>query len=378
MESFQDLLRKDLHAREVNGALRSLKSSDYNLLDFSSNDYLGLARSKELSSQIEQAWASTQNKYNGATGSRLLTGNSFIAEDVERELANLFKGEAALLFNSGYTANLSVLSSLPKRGDTILYDELSHASIKDGMRLSLATRLPFSHNDLQDLEKKLTKAQGNIFVVVESIYSMDGDIAPLIGLSSLCEQYKAHLIIDEAHSTGIYGSKGNGLSCVLNVDQKIPVRIYTFGKAMGLHGACVVGSKELVNYLINFARPFIYTTAMDAKSILAISEAFKFLSNRPILQQELQNRINYFTAAMRDIPELVSSTSAIQSFIVPGNEQVKKIANQLQMAGLDVRPILSPTVPEGKERLRIILHTFNTISEIDKLIFELHSVSSPS
>lgn len=378
MESFQDLLREALQAREVSGAFRSLKSSDSNLLDFSSNDYLGLARSKELSSQIELAWSSTQNKTNGATGSRLLTGNSLIAELVERELADLFKSEATLLFNSGYTANLSVLSSLPKRGDTIFYDELSHASIKDGMRLSLAARQSFRHNDLQDLEKKLTRTQGNLFVVVESVYSMDGDAAPLTELSLLCERYKAHLIVDEAHSTGIYGVYGSGLCCALNIDQKIPIRIYTFGKAMGLHGACVVGSKELINYLINFARPFIYTTAMDSKSVLAISTAFKFLSTHLFLQQELQDRIDYFTTAMHNMPQLVKSNSAIQSFIIPGNEQVKQIANQLQMAGLDVRPILSPTVPQGKERLRIILHTFNTLSEIDKLIFELRTVSSPT
>lgn len=377
MESFQDLLRKALQAREVSGALRSLKSSDSNLLDFSSNDYLGLARSKELSSEIEHVWASTQNKTNGATGSRLLTGNSLITEHVEHELADLFKSEAALLFNSGYTANLSVLSSVPKRGDTIFYDELSHVSIKDGMRLSLATRQSFRHNDLQDLEKKLNRTQGNLFVVVESVYSMDGDAAPLSELSSLCERYKAHLIVDEAHSTGISGINGSGLCCELNIDQKIPIRIYTFGKAMGLHGACVVGSKELINYLINFARPFIYTTAMDSKGVLAISTAFKFLSTHSFLQQELQDRIDYFTTAMHNMPQLAKSNSAIQSFIIPGNKQVKQIANQLQMAGLDVRPILSPTVPQGKERLRIILHTFNTLSEIDKLIFGLRTVSSP-
>lgn len=378
MKSFQDLLRKDLHLREISGALRSLKYFNSGLLDFSSNDYLGLARSQELSLQREDAWASSSNRLNGSTGSRLLTGNSVLTEGVEHELAAVFKSEAALLFNSGYTANLSVLSCLPKRGDTILYDELSHASIKDGMRLSLATRQPFRHNDLTDLEKKINKAQGNIFVVVESIYSMDGDAAPLADLTLLCEQQGAHLIVDEAHSTGIYGVNGNGLSCELNVDKKIPVRIYTFGKAIGLHGACVVGSKELITYLINFSRPFIYTTAMDPKSVLAISTAFKFLSSHHFLQKELQGKIEYFTTAMHGAPQLIKSNSAIQSFIVPGNEKAKQIANQLQVAGLDVRPILSPTVPEGKERLRIILHTFNTLSEIDKLIFELRTVSSPA
>ena len=226
MNSFQDLLNKDLQTRQVNGSLRSLKIPASGLSDFSSNDYLGLARSKELSSQIEASWESSPDKSNGSTGSRLLTGNTSVVEDVEHTLAGLFKGEAALLFNSGYTANLAVLSCIPKRRDTILYDELAHASVKDGMRLSLATRQAFRHNDLHDLEKKLTKAQGNIFVVVESIYSMDGDTAPLTDLTSLCVQYKAHLIVDEAHSTGIYGSNGNGLCCDLNIDQKIPELLF--------------------------------------------------------------------------------------------------------------------------------------------------------
>jgi 8-amino-7-oxononanoate synthase len=378
MKSFQELLHKELKAREVNGSLRILKITDLNLLDFSSNDYLGLARSQELSMQIDQAWSLQQNKPNGATGSRLLTGNSLLAEQTESRLATLFKGEAALLFTSGYTANLSVLSCLPKRGDTVLYDELSHASIKDGMRLSLATRLSFRHNDLQDLEKKIKKAKGNIFVMVESVYSMDGDTAPLMALNQLCLQYTAHLLVDEAHSTGTFGEGGNGLCCQLSLDQKIPVRIYTFGKAMGLHGACVVGSKQLIKYLINFARPFVYSTAMEAKSIVAISTAFNFLSENPHLQQELQNRINYFTKATRDVHQLVPSKAAIQSFIIPGNQQVKFTANQLQRAGLDIRAILSPTVPIGKERLRIILHTHNTFSEIDKLIESLQALSSSS
>lgn len=376
MKSFNTLLAKDLTARKNEGSFRSLKITDPDLIDFSSNDYLGLSRSAELLTEIEKAISLLPSKYNGATGSRLLTGNSILTQELESRLATLFKSEAVLLFNSGYTANLAVLSSLPKRGDTIIYDELSHASIKDGIRLSLASRQSFRHNDLSDLTKKLKRASGNTFVVVESVYSMDGDVAPLGMLTSLCEEYGAHLIVDEAHSTGIYGESGNGLSCQYGVEQKIPVRIYTFGKAMGIHGACVAGSKMLIDYLVNFARPFVYTTAMDQKSIVAIDCAVTFLGRNITLSADLQHKIDYFVSSMHGIPALLPSKTAIQSFIIPGNEKVKEVAHRLQRAGLDIRPILSPTVSIGKERLRIILHTFNSQKEIEKLTYELRGLSS--
>lgn len=375
MNSFNKLLAKDLEKRRSEEAFRRLKIVDPSLIDFSSNDYLGLAQSAVLAEQIEKLIATQTVKKNGSTGSRLLTGNSALIEKVENDLAILFKSEAALLFNSGYTANLAVLSSLPKKGDTILYDELSHASIKDGMRLSLASRQSFKHNDLSDLSRKLQSTKGNRFVVVESVYSMDGDLAPIEELVKLCNSQDAHLIIDEAHSTGIYGEGGNGLCCQLHLEALVPVRIYTFGKAMGIHGACVAGSKELIDYIINFARPFIYTTAPDSKSVLSISAAFNFLNKKKSYVDQLKTNIEHFTKSMSGVQELSSSNTAIQSFIIPGNSKVKAAAQHLQSSGLDVRPILSPTVPTGKERLRIILHAFNTTQEIDKLTSQLRLLS---
>jgi 8-amino-7-oxononanoate synthase len=376
MNMLDTLLRKALQVREAEGALRQLKLVHSSLVDFSSNDYLGLARSTALKETIAQKHQSLPASWNGATGSRLLSGNSSHIEGVEKELAVLFRSEACLVFNSGYTANLAVLSSLPKRGDTILYDELSHASIKDGVRLSQATRFHFQHNDVTDLENKLKKAQGNCFVVVESIYSMDGDMAPLETICSLCTHYNAHLIVDEAHSTGVLGKGGNGLTCELNLEDKIPIRIYTFGKAMGIHGACVVGSQQLIQYLVNFARPFIYTTAPDDHSISSIVSAFNFLKTNPQLQRDLKDKTEFFLSLMKHNKKLLQSTSAIQSFIIPGNNEVKAASEQLQQAGLDVRPILSPTVAKGTERLRIILHSFNTNPEIERLAHQLQVVSS--
>jgi 8-amino-7-oxononanoate synthase len=376
MDRFNSLLLKSLSEREANGALRKLKIVSHSLIDFSSNDYLGLARSVALKEMIAEKIQDVPYATNGSTGSRLLSGNTSYAEEIEKQLATFFKSEAALIFTSGYTANLSVLSSIPKRGDTILYDQLSHASIKDGIRLSQASRFHFRHNDVNDLEKKLKKISGNCFVVIESIYSMDGDSAPLSAMAAICEQYGAHLVLDEAHSTGVQGENGNGLACELNLQEKVPVRIYTFGKAMGVHGACVAGSKELIHYLINFARPFIYTTAPDNHSLIAVAKAFDFLNLHSNLQQELKNKVDHFLLLMSGNENLLPSKSAIQSFIVSGNCKVKAASEILQKKGFDVRPILAPTVEKGKERLRIILHTFNTMAEIEKLAHELKMLAS--
>lgn len=370
--NLDDTLRLRLEQRSEEGNLRSLKIIS-DAVDFSSNDYLGLARSESLRKIIHEQSAAVQN---GSTGSRLLTGNSTVTEDLENELARIFHAEAALVFNSGYTANQSVLSAVATRGDTIIYDEFSHASIKDGARLSIANRLSFFHNDLADLERKMERSTGSVFVVVESIYSMDGDEAPLDALASLCNRKGAHLVVDEAHSTGCFGSKGNGLVCAAGLEHQVPVRIYTFGKAMGVHGACVAGSSTVIQYLLNFARPFIYTTAPSPHSAVAIRASFDFLGQQIELQETLRQRINFFRNACGHLASLQPGSSAIQSVIIPGNDRVKKVASELLSQGLDVRPILSPTVPKGSERLRIILHTYNTNSEIERLAHHLQVLSS--
>ncbi|MGE0771342.1 MAG: aminotransferase class I/II-fold pyridoxal phosphate-dependent enzyme [Cyclobacteriaceae bacterium] len=341
-------------------ALRHL-TKPLNLIDFSSNDYLGLARSAELAACIRDA--ASHHLSNGATGSRLLTGNSGYVEHVEVKLATLFHGEAALIFNSGYAANTAVLSSIPARGDTIIYDELAHASIKDGARLSLAERYPFRHNDLSDLESKLSRAKGHRFIVTESLYSMDGDMAPIKSLVELADRMGASLIVDEAHSTGIFGATGSGLSVSLGVDKQIPIRIYTFGKAMGVHGACVVGSRQLIDFLINSARPFIYSTALPVHSIVSIDQAFILLEKYADLQRTLWENVEVFC---RYFPN-AKHQSPIQPIIIPGNDEVRGVAQRLMENNFDVRPIISPTVKEGSERLRVVLHSFNTHEQIRTL-----------
>ncbi|HEX8059559.1 MAG TPA: aminotransferase class I/II-fold pyridoxal phosphate-dependent enzyme [Cyclobacteriaceae bacterium] len=332
--------------------VRSLKLPSGGV-DFTSNDYLGLARSEVLYRMIADAMTALPQKRNGSTGSRLLSGNSPLAEQTEQKLAAIFGTDAALMFDSGYNANLAVLSTLPQRGDTILMDELSHASLKDGARLSLATKWSFRHNDLADLKNKLGSAKGEKWVVAESIYSMDGDECPLDDIVALADEFGAHVILDEAHSTGLS-----------NHSKKIAVRVCTFGKAMGVHGACVCSSADIRDELINFSRPFIYTTAPSDYSLASVSCAFDFLEANAHLKQQLRSNIDYF----RSIAPWSASNSQIQVAVIPGRENVVRAASRLQAEGFDVRPILSPTVKEGQERLRICLHTFNTQKEIKAVV----------
>lgn len=360
-----EFFAEKISARAKQGILRTLTTEKLPV-DFVSNDYLGLSGSEELATRIEKKHRSLGIR-NGSTGSRLLAGNSEYAEYLEDKLSRLFKAESALVFNSGYTANLAVLSSVPQKGDTIIYDHLAHSSIKDGARLSMANRYSFRHNDLNDLEQKLKISKGKPFIVVESIYSMDGDESPLAAVCALSEKYNASVILDEAHSTGVLGPGGAGLSVSQDLQDKIDIRVYTFGKAMGTHGACVAGSSLLRTYLVNFARPFIYSTALSQHHLVSIECAFDYLSEHLHLQQILRQQTDLFLLETKNTTNRISSRSAIQTLLFPGVSNVKQAATHLQQQGFDIRPIVYPTVSEGTERLRICLHTFNTTAEIKRL-----------
>ena len=364
-----------LAARQQAGLLRQLRTAD-TLTDFCSNDYLGFACSPELRAAIQRADSGWEALPTGATGSRLLSGQTELADEVEQELAEFYQTDTALIFNSGYDANLGLLACLPQVGDTLLTDELIHASMIDGARLSYATRRRFRHNDLADVDRQLRLASesppaGQIFVAVESLYSMDGDVAPLRELADLCDCYGAALIVDEAHATGLYGPTGEGLTVALGLQDRVFARVHTFGKALGVHGAAIVGPAVLRDYLINFARPFIYTTALPPHSLLAIRCAHQHLQTHPDARQQLQDRLSYFRQRMAGVlpnSTWTNSQSPVQCLIVPGNDSARLVATAVQQAGFDVRPILSPTVPVGQERLRICVHAYNTEAEIDRLI----------
>jgi len=219
MSITDESISSELALRKTKGLLRQLPKEN-NLIDFCSNDYLGLARSKELADKVLSDLEKEQNA-GGSTGSRLITGNSSFAEELEAFIAEYHKAEAGLLFNSGYDANLGLLSAVPNRNDTVVHDELVHASIRDGIRLGLTKSYAFRHNDLSHLETQLKRAENSIFVVVESVYSMDGDLAPLKEICFLCKKYAAQLIVDEAHATGVFGKKGEGRVVALNLQSPV-------------------------------------------------------------------------------------------------------------------------------------------------------------
>ncbi len=364
------ILQYQLLKRKEEGNWRELKYNK-DLIDFSSNDYLGFARNSNLKLKAQEILKNHEdsNRINGATGSRLISGQYPLYEKVEKYIASFHHAESALIFNSGYNANLGFFSCIPQKGDTILFDRLIHASIHDGIRLSKAQAMAFKHNNAKHLNELKEYATGNVFVVAESIYSMDGDAAPIEELIKVCKKNAWYLVIDEAHALGVYGNKNGGLIDNKSLADACFARLYTFGKAIGAHGAAIVGSKLLTDYLINFSRPFIYTTALPPEALASIQAAYQYL---PLANEEsecLRKNIQLFKELMlQNQITTTESNSAIQCMLIPGNEQVNRTAIQLQSKGFDIRAIRSPTVKKGSERLRICLHSFNSEEEIKNLI----------
>ncbi len=390
-----------LEERKQQSLFRSLRTSNKRI-DFCSNDYLGFSQKIKENSEI-------YSFPSGATGSRLLAGNTQFVEDLEQEIADFHGAEAGLIFNSGYDANVGLLSCIPQKNDVLFTDELIHASMIDGARLSYATRYKFKHNDVESLASRLQSLENNfrvlqnqtlaqntknhpippskcehqtskLFIALESVYSMDGDLANLEAIVHLSEKHGANLIVDEAHATGVFGKNGKGLVCELGLEDKVFARVITFGKALGCHGAIVLGSRNLRDYLINFARPFIYSTAAPMHTHQSVRQAYQLLKSPDFSNKKLHNLIQFFKEQARQLTDLalIDSPSAIQCIIISGNEKCREVATKLQNEGLDIRPIVSPTVPKGKERLRICLHEFNTEKEILKIFDVLKSVGNLS
>ena len=371
-------LQQKLDLRIETNTLRKLPFPT-NGIDFSSNDYLGFAKSQEIFDNTHQYLVDKNIKVNGATGSRLISGNHHLYTLTEDFIAQFHNSEASLIFNSGYDANVGFFSSVPQRNDIILYDELCHASIRDGIQMSHAKSYKFQHNDYEDLESLLKRfvtlsgVEVSVYIVTESVFSMDGDTPNMETLVSVSEKFKALLVVDEAHALGVFGEKGEGLMQSQNLQDKIFARIMTFGKGLGCHGAAILGSAGLKEYLVNFARSFIYTTGLSPHSVATVLIAYQNL-NQSCELKKLKENISFFNQQKQllGIKSLfVYSKSAIHSAIIPGNEKVKQIASQLQEKGFEVKAILSPTVPEGQERLRFCLHSYNTEKEMEEVLIEL-------
>ncbi|MDZ4846543.1 MAG: 8-amino-7-oxononanoate synthase [Chitinophagales bacterium] len=369
------LLSQFLSKRQADLSIRSLPDKSH-LIDFCSNDYLGFSRSALLRDKIKKELERSGSYPEGSTGSRLITGNHPLFEELETFIAGYHHAEAGLIFNSGYDANVGFFSSVPQKNDLVLYDELVHASIRDGLKLTRGKTVEFQHNNIADLKFRLIGEFENIYIAVESIYSMDGDFAPLKELVEICEKTGANLVVDEAHATGLFGPKGEGRVVELGLEKAVFARIHTFSKALGCHGAIVLGSEVLKQFLLNFSRPFIFSTALPFHSIIAIRCAYDILSKRQhrILKiRTLHELLQQLIKEIKDT-ELIVSESPIQSLLIPGNDRALSVSQELEKAGFYAKAILYPTVPRGRERIRLVVHSFNTEEEIQNLSSALLSI----
>lgn len=391
-------IERALQQRKQSTLLRELREPDVGSADFSSNDYLSFSRNETLKTAISIAvqQEGLTNRI-GAAGSRLLSGHSSLASDLERTAARFHRAPTALLFNSGYDANLALFSTLPARNDVVVYDALIHASVHDGMRLGRArdSLVSFRHNSVSDLQHVLSNVLSDrqthgfskfvVWVAIESVYSMDGDMAPLASMLEMLNTLSTDnvallLIVDEAHAVGLNGPSGEG--CVVDSNLQnhpnLAVRVVTYGKAFGAHGAAVLTSSLFRQYLINYARPFIYSTALPPHSIVCLKVIYGFCATVEAHEARvtLSQRRNFFRKlATSQLPSgalLEAGTqSPIQSVLVSGNDNCVKATSKLRRAKVDVYPIRSPTVPKGTERIRVVIHAHNTEDEIRKLVSEL-------
>ncbi|KAH6844741.1 pyridoxal phosphate-dependent transferase [Chaetomium sp. MPI-CAGE-AT-0009] len=419
-----------LDRRRERNQLRSLTTVPNGTVDFSSNDYLSLSSQPavqraflarlqgavSLSSTPPADHSTRPSSLLGSGGSRLLDGNSLFAESLESMLADFHSAQAGLLFNSAMDANVGLFSCVPQPGDVIIHDNLIHASVHDGMRLSRASkRIPFAHsrvweetprpgttlsvgasssgeNSLEAVLRALLQGpegaqfrsgQRNVFVAVEGVYSMDGDIPPLADIVDCVERYlskgNGYIIVDEAHSAGIFGDCGRGLVCELGLEKRVWARVLGFGKAIGCAGGMVLCSPTTRSYLINYARTLIYTTAMSFPSLVSIEAAYNFLAageakpllvHLDVLVQGAHRLLLEVGARHRPPRSLLRIRSQRpRSPIIPVlTSQPRNLAKHCQQKGFMVRPIVAPTVPKGEERIRICLHARNSMAEVEELI----------
>lgn len=347
------------------------------VLNFCSNDYLGLASSSEL---VHALQASAEEYGVGSGASHLVCGHSFEHHQLEVEAASLLGRDKALLFSTGYMANLAILAALFNEKDVIIEDKLNHASMIDGAKLSGSKLMRFRHNNLEHLEGRLKKAKESgaryILVCVDAVFSMDGDIAPLQEIAELAKKYDAILMADDAHGFGVLGETGAGLCESLGLSQEdVPILMCTLGKSAGSFGAVVAGSDELIDALVQFARPYIYTTSMPPAVASASRMALRIFLEQPERRDHLQQLIiNFKKQAEECNLPLMSSDTAIQPLLIGDEAQAIKWQKALADKGLWISAIRTPTVAKGKARLRITLTAAHSFDDVDILICALIDV----
>ncbi len=351
-----------LKALQKRGRLRTL--SPRAGIDFSSNDYLGLASAPELVAAAEEAL--TRGVPLGAGGSRLLRGNHAEHEALEAEAATFFGAQTALFFGGGFLANYALFAALPQRDDLVVHDELIHASVHDGLRAGRATAVAAKHNDAQAFDDRISawRAGGGIgrpWIAVESLYSMDGDRAPLADLIAVADRHDGVVVLDEAHATGVFGPEGRGLGAAFEGRDNV-VSLHTCGKALGASGALVLAPAVLRDFLVNRSRPFIYATAPSPLMAAVVRRALAICRDEPQRRETLHRRVSDFGRLASAKLGLALSGSQIQPFVVGGDGDAVALAKAVRERGFDVRAVRPPTVPENTARLRIAL-TLNATAE---------------
>lgn len=362
---------RDLATLAARGRLRALAPRVG--LDFASNDYLALAESPELAAAMSAALA--RGIPVGAGGSRLLRGNHPEHEALEEDAARFFGAESALYFSAGFTANEALLSTAPQREDLILYDALAHASAHEGMRLARAQNAKFPHNDVSAADDAIRAwrekgGRGKAWIVVESLYSMDGDRAPLDDLFALAAKNDAFLLIDEAHATGVYGPRGRGLAASFEGNENV-ITLHTCGKAMGVAGGLLCLPRILRDFMINRCRPLIFATAPSPIIAACVRGALKIIEAADDRRAELLSRIEFAGAELRRLCAVEPSGSQIQPIIVGSDVRATTLASRMQARGYDIRAIRPPTVPDGSARLRIALTLNTSKEEVARMIAHL-------
>lgn len=358
--------RADLAELGERARLRTLAARDG--VDFSSNDYLALAGSPRLAGAIRDAL--DRGVPTGSGGSRLLRGNHPEHEKLEEEAAAFLGSEAALYFATGFAANSTLLSTLPQKGDCIFYDELAHASAHEGLRLSRAVARAVPHNDAQCFADSIRAwrsagGRGMPWIAVESLYSMEGDRAPLAELAEIAEQHDAMLLVDEAHATGVFGNDGRGLAAELQGRENV-ITLHTCGKALGCEGALLAGPKAMRDHLVNRGRGFIFSTAPSPLMAAAVREALRICADEPWRRDRLVALVRHAEGVLSPLGAQATG-SQILPLVLGDDARTMAVAKAVQAAGFDVRGIRPPTVPAGTSRLRISLTLNAGTADVDAL-----------
>ncbi|MEC1446009.1 glycine C-acetyltransferase [Bacillus haynesii] len=350
----------------LQGSTVKMKGKD--IIQLSSNNYLGLTSHPRLQKAAEEA----VKRYGAGTGSvRTIAGTFTMHDELEKKLASFKNTEAALVFQSGFTANQGILSSILTKDDIVISDELNHASIIDGIRLTKAGKKVYQHADMEDLEKILKKSMNYRMrlIVTDGVFSMDGDIAPLPEIVRLAEQYDAFVMVDDAHASGVLGENGRGTVHHFGLDGKVHIQVGTLSKAIGVLGGYAAGSKVLIDYLKHKGRPFLFSTSHPPAVTAACIEAVNVLMEEPSLIKKLWDNTAHFKKGLEKIGlPLIKSETPITPILIGDEAEACRFSNTLFELGLFAQAIVFPTVPKGKARIRTIMTAQHSKEELDKAL----------